>query len=203
MALTLNGYPTNVDAALISAPESLQGLVTIINEESLDVTSALISGGVLRFRTRTPHGYVDATYAATTFTVKETYYAMSTAFNSGETPVFFARVVNSFTDVPLVSSDVASINFSLYSYTANNIRTSGGTGYTPVENWTNIALNIADVIVDSPATDPRCPFLANLVYEPVTLTNNPFETPGNYRAIFTITPVSGNRIPVVINLRVN
>lgn len=202
--MILTNYPVGVHAAQISAAEQLSGTLVIRDVNGDDVTENLVAAGILVFRTRGVHGYVDNVFAATTYAVKETYYAMSESFNAGETPVFFARVVNSTNSAPLTQSSVASIMMTIYTYVGNNVRSSAGAGYKPIESWEDVALDVGSVIVNEPAADPRCPgFVPNLVYEPNTLSDNPFADAGNYRAVFTITPQSGNRIPVVINVRVN
>lgn len=203
MSITLRDYPLDVNAALISASEAYTGLVTILNVNNVDVTQTLISNRILVFVGRLPHGYVNNVDAATKFTVEHKYYAMSSQFNAGETPIFFARVINSYTRNALTTADVSSITFGLYTFASNNIRSSAGVGYAEVEGWTNISLTVSDVMVDNPTEDPRCDFLANLSYEPNTRENNPFTEPGNYRAIFNIVPVNGNKIPIVFNFRVS
>ena len=209
-ALTLSGYPASAenDAALISCPQSLRDQVVVLNTSSADVTDYLLEENILIWR-RLAHGWVDATNAAARFRsvvaaetrwkVTRVYYPMSINFNAGETPIFFARVVDSETQTPLVSSDVSVVSLTIYEYSRNNIRSSVGTGYVPIDDWTGVSLTVADVIDDTPTLDPRCGFAPNLVFEPDTLTNNPFNTVGQYRAVFTITPVEGNKIPVVID----
>ena len=211
-ALTLSNYPASADddAALISCPQSLRDQVVVLNTSSVDVTDYLLEENILIWR-RVHHGWisvVDAkkryettTDAATAWQVTETYYPMSIDFNAGETPIFFARVVNSLTQEPLKTYDVDSIALTIYQYSANNIRSSVGTGYVPLDDWKDVALTVADVVEDNPQPDPRVSFVPNVIFEPDTLTDNPFETPGQYRASFVITPVEGNRIPVVIDFR--
>lgn len=200
--LVLRDYPqagTN-DAALISVPLTLQGRVEVYDATPTDVTAYLIQESILIYRFK-EHGWVANADAATNWNVQGVYYAMSAQFNAGETPVFFARVVNSLTNEPLKSADVDSIALTIYSYSANNIRSSTGTGYTPIDDWKDVPMTVQDVIIDNPAADPRVSFVPNLVFEPDTLTVNPFENAGQYRAVFTITPVSGNRIPVIIDFK--
>lgn len=209
-ALTLSGYPASAenDAALISCPQSLRDQVVVLNTSSADVTDYLLEENILIWR-RLAHGWVDATNAAARFhavvaaetrwKVIRVYYPMSINFNAGETPIFFARVVDSETETPLISSDVSAVSLTIYEYSRNNIRSSVGTGYVPIDDWTGVSLTVADVIDDTPTLDPRCGFAPNLVFEPDTLTNNPFNTVGQYRAVFTITPVEGNKIPVIVD----
>lgn len=210
VALTLSGYPASAenDAALISCPQSLRDQVVVLNTSSADVTDYLLEENILIWR-RLAHGWVDATNAAARFhaviaaetrwKVTRVYYPMSINFNAGETPIFFARVVDSETQTPLISSDVSAVSLTIYEYSRNNIRSSQGTGYVPIDDWEGVSLTVADVIDDTPTLDPRCGFAPNLVFEPDTLTNNPFNTVGQYRAVFTITPVEGNKIPVTID----
>ena len=209
-ALTLSGYPASAenDAALISCPQSLRDQVVVLNTLSSDVTDYLLEENILIWR-RLAHGWVDAVNAAARFhavvaaetrwKVERVYYPMSINFNAGETPIFFARVVDSETQTPLISSDVSAVSLTIYEYSRNNIRSSQGTGYVPIDDWEGVSLTVADVIDDTPTLDPRCGFAPNLVFEPDTLTNNPFNTVGQYRAVFTIAPVEGNKIPVVID----
>ena len=211
-ALTLSNYPASADddAALISCPQSLRDQVVVLNASSADVTDYLLEENILIWR-RLAHGWVDATNAAARFhavvaaetrwKVIRVYYPMSINFNAGETPIFFARVVDSETQTPLISSDVSVVSLTIYEYSRNNIRSSQGTGYVPIDDWTGVSLTVADVIDDTPTLDPRCGFAPNLVFEPDTLTNNPFNTVGQYRAVFTITPVEGNKIPVVVDFQ--
>ena len=211
IALTLSGYPAvaDDDAALVSCPQSLRDQVVVLNTSSVDVTDYLLEENILIWRLLA-HGWVDAVNAAARFRsvvaaearwkVVKVYYPMSVNFNAGETPIFFARVVDSETQTPLISSDVSAISLTIYEYSRNNIRSSEGTGYVPVSTtWTDVSLTVADVIDDTPTLDPRAGFAPNLRFEPDTLTNNPFNTVGQYRAVFTITPVEGNKIPVVID----
>ena len=212
VALTLSNYPASADddAALISCPQSLRDQVVVLNASSADVTDYLLEENILIWR-RLAHGWVDATNAAARFhavvaaetrwKVIRVYYPMSINFNAGETPIFFARVVDSETQTPLISSDVSVVSLTIYEYSRNNIRSSQGTGYVPIDDWTGVSLTVADVIDDTPTLDPRCGFAPNLVFEPDTLTNNPFNTVGQYRAVFTITPVEGNKIPVVVDFQ--
>lgn len=211
--LTLYNYPeagTN-DAELISVPQAYRGLVQVFDTTNADVTDYLLEHSILYYR-RLDHGWIAATDATTTFKAKtdastafhasETYYAMSVNFNAGETPVFFARVENSRTGALLKTSDVESIALTIYQYSANNIRSASGTGYVPITGWDNVPLVVADVVDDTPEADPRVNFIPNVVFEPDTLEDNPFDNPGQYRAVFNITPVEGNRIPVVVDFRV-
>ena len=212
VALTLSGYPASAenDAALISCPQSLRDQVVVLNTSSVDVTEYLLEENILIWR-RLAHGWVDATNAAARFRavvaaetrwkVERIYYPMSINFNAGETPIFFARVVDSETQTPLISSDVSAVSLTIYEYSRNNIRSSVGTGYVPIDDWTGVSLTVADVIDDTPTLDPRCGFAPNLVFEPDTLTNNPFGDVGQYRAVFTITPVEGNKIPVIVDFQ--
>ena len=209
-ALTLSNYPASADddAALISCPQSLRDQVVVLNTLSSDVTDYLLEENILIWR-RLAHGWVDAVNVAARFhavvaaetrwKVERVYYPMSINFNAGETPIFFARVVDSETQTPLISSDVSAVSLTIYEYSRNNIRSSQGTGYVPIDDWEGVSLTVADVIDDTPTLDPRAGFAPNLVFEPDTLTNNPFNTVGQYRAVFTITPVEGNKIPVTID----
>ena len=211
--LTLYNYPAvpgTDDAALISVPIQYRGLVEVYDTNSVNVTDYLVNNEILIFR-RQFHGWIVATHSAARFTsrthaatkwkVTERYYPMSVNFNAGETPIFFARVIDSETQTPLTTNDVGSISLTIYSYSRNNIRSSEGTGYTPIDDWEDVPMTVADVVDNNPQLDPRCGFAPNLIFEPNTLTNNPFKTPGQYRAIFTITPAEGNRIPVIIDFK--
>lgn len=222
VALTLTNYPASSenDAALISCPGELLDQVAVVNTNSDDATAYLLAEHILRWRYYL-HGWISQTNAAARFAaqtyaarvydvqtavvadlkyiVEKVYYPMSINFNAGETPIFFARVVDSATRAPLTKSLIDSITLTIYAYSRNNIRTTQGTGYLPVsEDWTDVELTVADVIDDDPTTDERCGFAPNLIYEPDTLTDNPFDTPGQYRAVFTITPNVGNTIPVIV-----
>lgn len=212
--ITLSGYDNALgDARVISAPAAYFGEITIYNAGGADVTATLTAAGVLRWRgAGADHGFVLNAAAARRFnasvnagrayTITDAIFAMSTSFYNSETPIFFARIVNSLTAAPITSQDVDSIVFTLYRYTNNNIRSTAGSGYEPVTDWEAVALTAGDVIVDDPQDDPRAGFAPNFAYEPNTLLDNPFEISGNYRAIFTITPVEGNRIPVTIDFKV-
>ena len=201
--LTLYNYPAvpgTDDAALVSVPLQYRGLVEVYDTNAVNVTDYLVNNEILIFR-RPLHGWIVATNAAARWKVTERYYPMSVNFNAGETPIFFARVIDSETQAPLTQADVSSIVLTIYAYSRNNIRSSEGTGYTPIEDWEDVPMAVADVVIDRPHLDPRCGFAPNLIFEPNTLTDNPFETPGQYRAVFTITPVEGNRIPVIIDFK--
>lgn len=211
--LTLYNYPAvpgTDDAALVSVPLQYRGLVEVYDTNAVNVTDYLVNNEILIFR-RQLHGWIVATnaaarfaaktHAATKWKVTERYYPMSVNFNAGETPIFFARVIDSETQTPLTTNDVSSISLTIYAFSRNNIRSSEGTGYTPIDDWEDVPMTVADVVIDRPHLDPRCGFAPNLIFEPNTLTDNPFETPGQYRAVFTITPVEGNRIPVIIDFK--
>lgn len=204
--LILRNYPeagTN-DALFISAPADSIGLVSVYDSTGADVTDYLVAHNILRWRAfALNHGWVAVVDAALNWRIEKAYIAMSSQFNAGETPVFFARVVNSLTNEPLTTSDVSSISLTIYSYSSNNIRTSSGTPFVPLEDWDDVSLTVNEVLRDNPTVDRRVSFIPNLVFEPNTLTDNPFETPGQYRAQFTITPTVGNRVPVAIDFRVS
>ena len=212
VALTLTNYPASSenDAAIISCPKELRGRVVVTDVDTLGVTARLIEDHILIYRYPL-HGWIFRTNAARRYDVRATcapdikwrvvmtFYPMSVNFNAGETPIFFGRIVDSLTETPLTTSDVSAVSLTIYAYSRNNIRTTQGTGYVPIKDWENISLTVADVIDDNPQTDPRAGFAPNLVYEPDTLTDNPFSNPGQYRAVFTITPTQGNNIPVVVD----
>lgn len=221
--LTLSGYDnSNGDARYIFVPTLAN--ITVLDTESQDVTQYLISNKILRLPPVVDallHGWVDALTNATAFDVitanalafdvittdalafdvTETFVAMSKAQNAGETPILFARILNSATQDPLVQSDVDSVSFTIYKYNQASAR-NGGSGKTPVSaTWTNVSVNVADCFLNTPVeNDPRVDFAYNFKYEPNTLSNNPFESSGAYSIEFTVTPVSGNRIPVIFNV---
>lgn len=197
----INYDASDGDAGAIVVNRVYRDGLTITTKDGQDVTTELINAGVLSWLTLPFHGYVLNADAAPAFEVTEAFFAMSTSFNNSETPVFFARVVKSETGATLTQEDVAAVAFTLYRYNVASIR-SGASAFEVVEGFRELALNVADVVVDAPQEDARCGFAPNLIWEPDTLEDNPFKVAGNYRGSFTITPAAGNQIPVIIDFKV-
>lgn len=197
----INYDASNGDAKTIVVNRGFEGFLTIQSTTGEDVTARLIEAGVVTFAAVFIHGFVLQAAPASAAYVEEALLAMSTAFNNSETPVFFARVVDSKTGGLIKAIDVSSLSFTLYRYNVLNIRT-GTDAFEPVDGFTGLALDVATVWNDSPGIDDRCGFAPNIEWEPSTLEDNPFTVAGNYRAFFTITPVKGNRIPVVIEFKI-
>ena len=197
----INYDDSNGAAKSIVVNRGFEDSLTIQTTKGENVTARLIEAGVVTFTAVFIHGFVLQAAPASSAKVEEALLAMSTAFNNSETPVFFARVVDSKTGGLIKAFDVNSLTFTLYRYNVLNIRT-GDPAFEPVSGFTALTLDVATVWNDSPGIDDRCGFAPNIVWEPSTLEDNPFTVAGNYRAVFTITPVKGNRIPVVIEFKV-
>lgn len=197
----INYDASNGDAKSILVNREFEDSLTILSSTGEDVTARLIEAGVVTFAAVFIHGFVLRAAPASAAYVEEALLAMSTAFNNSETPVFFARVVDSKTGGLIRSYSVSSLTFTLYRYNVLNIRT-GTDSFEPVDGYKDLTLDVATAWNDSPGIDDRCGFAPNIVWEPSTLEDNPFTVAGNYRAVFTITPVKGNRIPVVIEFKV-
>lgn len=189
------------DAKSIVVNRGFEDSLAIISTTGENETARLIEAGVVTFAAVFIHGFVLQAAPASSAYVEEALLAMSTAFNNSETPVFFARVVDSKTGGLIKTFDVSALSFTLYRYNVLNIRT-GADAFEPVEGFSGLTLDVAAVWNDSPGIDDRCGFAPNIVWEPSTLEDNPFTVAGNYRAVFTITPVKGNRIPVLIEFKV-
>lgn len=197
----INYDDSNGAAKSIVVNRGFEDSLEVLAPTGEDVTARLIEAGVVTFTAVFIHGFVLQAAPASAAYVEEALLAMSTAFNNSETPVFFARVVDSKTGGIIKAFDVSSLTFTLYRYNVLNIRT-GDPAFEPVSGFTGLTLNVANVWNDSPGIDDRCGFAPNIAWEPSTLEDNPFTVAGNYRAVFTITPVKGNRIPVVIEFKV-
>lgn len=177
----------------------------VYDTEGNDVTQYLVDKKILVFVSAFPHGWVAALKTATAFDVTEVFLLMSEAKNVGETPVMFFRLENSETGIPLKRADVASVAYTISR--ARRVSMVGETRKEPIsEEWTDVSIPVEDVFFDEPIdADRRVDFGYNFRFEPNTLTENPFMSPGTYYVDFTVTPVSGNKIPVcfVINLKEN
>lgn len=210
--LTLSGYDNSQgDAYKIYVSDANN--VVVLNASNVDVTSYLITNSIL-VENATPvtvtdnHGWVANTISvraydwqavcALAFDVTEKFIAMSKVQNAGETPIMFARIVDSFTGDALTQSDISSIKYTIYKYGYGTAR-SGSYGKVAVgTSWTNQDVTVSDVIIDTPVSnDPRVDFAYNFKFEPNTLTDNPFADPGKFSVDFTITPTNGNKIPVI------
>lgn len=202
--ITLTGYDnSNGDAKKIIVRGNEP--VRVYDTEGNDVTQYLYNKDILAVLSDFSHGWVAALKTATAFDVTEVFLLMSEAKNVGETPVMFFRLENSETGIPLKSSDVTSVTYTISR--AQRVSMVGETRKEPIsEAWTNVSIPVEDVFFDEPIdTDRRVDFGYNFRFEPNTLTENPFRNPGTYFVDFTVTPVSGNKIPVcfVINLKEN
>lgn len=202
--ITLTGYDnSNGDAKKIIVRGNEP--VRVYDTEDNDVTQYLYNKDILAVVSDFSHGWVAALKTATAFDVTEVFLLMSEAKNVGETPVMFFRLENSETGIPLKSSDVTSVTYTISR--GRRVSMVGETRKEPIsEAWTNVSIPVEDVFFDEPIdTDRRVDFGYNFRFEPNTLTENPFGNPGTYYVDFTVTPVSGNKIPVcfVINLKEN
>lgn len=202
--ITLTGYDnSNGDAKKIIVRGNEP--VRVYDTEDNDVTQYLYDKDILAVVSDFSHGWVAALKTATAFDVTEVFLLMSEAKNVGETPVMFFRLENSETGIPLKSSDVTSVTYTISR--GRRVSMVGETRKEPIsEEWTDVSIPVEDVFFDEPIdTDRRVDFGYNFRFEPNTLTENPFGNPGTYYVDFTVTPVSGNKIPVcfVINLKEN
>lgn len=202
--ITLTGYDnSNGDAKKIIVRGNEP--VRVYDTEDNDVTQYLYDKDILAVVSDFSHGWVAALKTATAFDVTEVFLLMSEAKNVGETPVMFFRLENSETGIPLKSSDVTSVTYTISR--GRRVSMVGETRKEPISvEWTNVSIPVEDVFFDEPIdTDRRVDFGYNFRFEPNTLTENPFGNPGTYYVDFTVTPVSGNKIPVcfVINLKEN
>ena len=212
--LTLSGYNNSNGDALHIYVASADDII-VYDTSSVDVTSYLVTNSII-YEVLPPitvtdnHGWVSnianaravdwITVNALAFDVTEKFIAMSEARNAGETPIFFARIVDSLTETALTQSDVSSVAYTIYRYGYGSAR-SGSYGKTPVTNWESLPVNVSDCFIDAPVSnDPRVSFAYNFKFEPNTLTENPFDTAGKYSIEFIITPTSGNRIPVIFEV---
>lgn len=197
----INYDASDGDAKSIVVNRGFEDSLAILTTTGEDVTARLIEAGVVTLESVFIHGFVLQAAPASAAYVEEAFLAMSTSFNNSETPVFFARVVYSKTGGLIKTFDVNALTFTLYRYNVLNIRT-GADAFEPVDGFSGLTLDVSAVWNDSPGIDDRCGFAPNIVWEPSTLEDNPFTVAGNYRAVFTITPVKGNRIPVLIEFKV-
>ena len=210
--LTLSGYDNSLGDAYRIYVDDVNNIV-VLNANSTDVTSYLVTNSII-YETLPPitvvdnHGWVSntsnaraidwITVNALAIDVTEKYIAMSEVKNAGETPILFARIVDSLTGNPLTQSDISSVSYTVYRYGYGTAR-SGSYGKVAISSdWTDKAVLVTDCIFNTPvANDRRVDFEYNFKFEPNTLTDNPFETAGKYSVDFIITPTSGNRIPVI------
>lgn len=202
--LALTGYNNAQGDALVIYTSSISN-TAIYDTSSVDVTSTLVNAGILQeLITPQPfHGWVRYRSTALALEITEHYLLMSEASNAGETPVFFARIENSSTQVCIQQADVASVVYTIYRYEQNTAR-QGGSGKTAITNWTNLTIPVSDCFFDAPiSNDRRTTFAYNFRFEPDTTTENPFDTAGRYVIEFIITPTEGNKIPLIYNVTLN
>ena len=210
--LTLSGYDNSLGDAYRIYVDDANNIV-VLDANSTDVTGYLVTNSII-YETLPPitvvdnHGWVSNTISvrahdwqvacALAFDVTEKFIAMSKVQNAGETPIMFARIVDSFTGDALTQSDISSIKYTIYKYGYSSAR-SGSYGKVAVgTSWTNQSVTVSDVIIDTPVSnDPRVDFAYNFKFEPDTLSDNPFADPGKFSVDFTITPTNGNKIPVI------
>lgn len=210
--LTLSGYDNSLGDAYRIYVDNVNNIV-VLDANSIDVTSYLVTNSII-YEVLPPitvtdnHGWVSNTSNARAIDwitvnvlaidVTEKFVAMSKVQNAGETPILFARIVDSFTGNPLTQSDISSVSYTIYRYGYGTAR-SGSYGKIAVgSDWTDVPVSVPDCVINTPVSnDPRVEFEYNFKFEPNTLTDNPFETAGKYSIDFIITPTNGNRIPVI------
>lgn len=150
----------------------------------------------------TSAAYLVTTQTASTYTIETGFILMSDYYNSGETPVLFARIQNSQTSAPIDPTAVSSM-----SYTCNKLTTGWGVETrTPVEGHVDKAIPPEALLSQLVTTDTRWTLDSigyNFLYEPDSRSNPIFPGSGSYEIVVTISFSNANPIPVVFNITVN
>lgn len=196
--MLLTGFPTYYDdwpeLIYVEYDKANFGLTSTSGE---DQTEKAQDGNVLHFR-RFPymHGYITNDGITVEFNVEKGFNSMYETFQTMQTPVMMARITNSETQALLTQADVTKVELTIYRHSAtSSVRTISDR--KPVSGWDGIEIPVADCFIDNPEQDPRVGFAPNFKHEPDTYGSNPFDDPGYYEACYKISPVRGNKIPVV------
>lgn len=121
---------------------------------------------------------------------------MSNYYQSGETPLFFARLVDTADNTLITPERVDSITYTCYKRSQPwGIETRTAVAghedvYVPVT-----ALESQIVDDDERWTVDNVGY--NFHHEPDCRTNKLFPSSGNYCVVYTVTPTTGNPIPIV------
>ena len=126
---------------------------------------------------------------------------MSSYYNSGETPILFARLEDSATGDPLDDDLVESASYTVYRKTfawGNETRTEvDGHVAVPVPTSAFLAALVDD--------DPRWTTDStgyNFVFEPDATQKPLFPNAGSYDLVVTVVLTSGNPVPIVYHIDV-
>lgn len=114
-------------------------------------------------------------------------------FQTGQTPVFLARIVNSEDGSLLAPSSVQSATYSIAQESSAYGRGAAG---TPVEYHDNQAVP-STAFLESALNDDSWTIDAigyNFKFTPDTREHPAFSNPGEYSITFKIVPVAGNPI---------
>ena len=132
------------------------------------------------------------------------FLLMSQYYNSGETPVLFARVVNSATGAVVDPSTVSAISYTCYK------RTFAWSQETrePVEGHEDVTIPTNAILsaVVPPSSDSRWTVDDvgyNFTFEPDTRTYPLFPTPGSYIILVTVRFSDANPAPIQYEITVN
>lgn len=132
------------------------------------------------------------------------FLLMSQYYNSGETPVLFARVVNSATGAGVDPSTVSAISYTCYK------RTFAWSQETrePVEGHEDVTIPTNAILssVVPPSSDSRWTVDDvgyNFTFEPDTRTYPLFPTPGSYIILVTVRFSDANPAPIQYEITVN
>lgn len=119
-------------------------------------------------------------------------------YQTGETPLFFARLTDTADDSLITPDLVASITYTCYKR-----RRSAQLGFeerVAVEGHENVYVPLTALEYQIVADDERWTtddIGYNFHHEPDCRTYPLFPSRGNYAVVFTVLPITGNPIPIV------
>ncbi len=114
---------------------------------------------------------------------------------------FCARIFDTNTDAILQPSAVSTIFYSAFKLT-NSL---GNTTRTPIANHTNIEVPTNGTMLEEPILDDYWTTDEtgyNFIHQPDIRTNQMFTEVGDYEVIYTITPITGNPVPLHFSIKV-
>lgn len=141
------------------------------------------------------------TAVAVPFTTTTEATFMTTEIKRFEAGVFCARIFDTNTGAILQPEAVSSISYTAYRVT----NTLGNKTRTAIENHTNIEVPINGTMLEEPIVDDYWTTDEtgyNFIHQPDIRTNQMFTEVGDYEVIYTITPITGNPIPLHFSINV-
>ncbi len=152
--------------------------------------------------TETAARYSTTAFLDHRYITTEAFILMSSYFNSGESPVLFARISDSETGTIIDPEDVESISYSCYKKTSS-WASETKTVVTGHSNATVPSSAIKSELVTDDARWTLDQTGYNFIFEPNSRINPIFPTPGNYEIDVVVNFVDANPAPIKFEIQVN